>query len=164
MTRSAKPEAERPDHPDHIDAAADRHEHAKAWARQAGALLQARLGQVSAEQKGEVNFVTEADRASEALLLGNIRERFPDDAILAEESGSVGGEAFRWIVDPLDGTTNFVHGNPLYVVSVAVERILYPGADLVHGAAAAADRVCSAGIYNPAVDELFEAPPSGGAW
>lgn len=137
-----------------------RHERARVWAKEAGALLQSRLGRVTPSQKGDVNFVTEADHASEALLLGNIRASFPEDAILAEESGEQAGEGFRWIVDPLDGTTNFVHGNPLYVVSVAVER-LYPEGERPD---AAQDRICAAVIYNPAMDELFEAPPGGGAW
>lgn len=143
-----------------------RHEGARAWAKEAGALLMSRLGRVTASQKGAVNFVTEADHASEALILGEIRAAFPDDAILAEESGAESGEGFRWIVDPLDGTTNFVHGNPLFVVSIALERLApHDGtSEQPEAAEAATDRLCSAVIYCPAMDELFEAPPSGGAW
>ncbi len=126
-----------------------RHAHAVAWARDAGALLLTLLGRVAAESKGEVEFVTAADRASEALILGGIRGAFPADAIFSEESGESAGHTFRWIVDPLDGTTNFVHGNPLFVVSIGLE---------------AAGRLVSGVIFHPWSGELFEAPPTGGSF
>jgi myo-inositol-1(or 4)-monophosphatase len=125
-----------------------RHAVAVEVARAAGALLLTKLGRVEAESKGEVEFVTEADRASEALILGRIRAAFPDDAVFSEEAGESDGRRFRWIVDPLDGTTNFVHGNPLFVVSIGLEH----EGELVSGV-----------VYHPWADELFEAPPGGGA-
>ena len=126
-----------------------RHAVAVEVARAAGALLLERLGHVVAESKGEVEFVTEADRASEALILGRLAADFPDDAVFSEESGETGGRRFRWIVDPLDGTTNYVHGNPLFVVSIGLEQ----DGELVSGV-----------IFHPWSGELFEAPPDGGAW
>ena len=127
---------------------ARRHAVAVEAARDAGALLLTHLGHVQAETKGEVEFVTAADRASEALILGRIHAAFPDDAVYSEESGRHAGQRFRWIVDPLDGTTNFVHGNPLFVVSIGLEL----DGELVAGA-----------IFHPWSGELFEAPPGGGA-
>jgi myo-inositol-1(or 4)-monophosphatase len=125
-----------------------RHAVAVELARSAGALLLSRLGRVTAESKGEVEFVTEADRASEALILGRLRADFPADAVFSEEAGESYGERFRWIVDPLDGTTNFVHANPLFVVSIGVE---------LDGS------VVSGVIYHPWIGEMFEAPPTGPA-
>src|SRR3954465_10581722 len=71
--------------------------------------------------KGENDFVTQADKESETAILAEIRKRFPDHRILAEEGGGAGqghGE-YEWLIDPLDGTTNFLHGLPMYCVSVA---------------------------------------------
>ena len=91
-------------------------------ARQAGSLLLPYFHRrVAVEYKGDVDLVTEADRASEAFILERLRAYFPDHAIVAEESGSHGGASrYRWYVDPLDGTTNFAHGFPIFCVSIAL--------------------------------------------
>ncbi|MSR74440.1 MAG: inositol monophosphatase [Planctomycetes bacterium] len=90
-------------------------------ARRAGAVVLEHAGLVSVEKKGARDLVTAADRASEQLILAGIRERYPHDHILAEESCPETAVTGRvWIVDPLDGTTNFVHGIPHYAVSIAL--------------------------------------------
>ncbi len=126
-------------------------ETAVAAARSAGAILAARFGgQRTVEHKGRIDLVTDADRAAEAAALGVIRARFPDHAILAEESGGTeGGAAFRWIVDPLDGTVNYAHGIPHFSVSIACEE---------HG------RLVAGAILDPIRDELFTATRGGGAF
>ena len=98
-------------------------------ARRAGDLLLAHyrpLGRQEADRKGEEtrNLVTKADRASEELIVGEIRRAYPDDAIAAEEGGETAGDPDRvWHVDPLDGTVNFTHGHPFFAVSIGfVER------------------------------------------
>ncbi|MBX6343090.1 MAG: inositol monophosphatase, partial [Thermomicrobiaceae bacterium] len=123
-----------------------------ALARDAGRLLLSTFGQVQEiRYKGEVNLVTAADDDSEALIVAGLRERFPDDAILTEESGLAAGSARsrrRWIVDPLDGTTNFAHGFPMFAVSIALE----------------VDGALDLGVvYLPALDELFVAERGAGA-
>jgi len=93
-------------------------------ARRAGALLLGRLGTLrTIDYKGSPsNIVTEMDRQAESLIVGCIAERFPDHAVLAEEGGARAGSAsHRWIVDPLDGTTNYAHGMPFFAVSIALE-------------------------------------------
>jgi len=92
-------------------------------ARLGGAVLRQRWGQVrTVDKKGTIDLVTDADRASEAAVLGLLAGRFPGVALLAEESGrSGGGGALRFIVDPLDGTTNQAHGLPHFAVTVAAE-------------------------------------------
>ena len=92
-------------------------------AQEAGAILRDGWGRVHhPERKGRIDLVTEYDRRSEALLLARVRARFPDHAILAEESGASGATAgFRWLIDPLDGTTNFAHNYPFFCVSIGVE-------------------------------------------
>jgi len=97
---------------------------AVAIARGAGAVLLEGFGRTHRiERKGAIDLVTEFDRASEAHVLAALARRFPDHAVLAEESGDVIGAAGapRWIVDPLDGTTNFAHGLPFFCVSIALE-------------------------------------------
>ncbi len=119
-------------------------------ARRAGAELRARAElERSVEGKGHADVVTDADRASEALIISAIRERFPDHAILAEESGAaVGSSEYQWVIDPLDGTLNYLHGLPIYCVSLGLLRHgeLYIGV-----------------IYDPTRDELFAAERGGGA-
>jgi myo-inositol-1(or 4)-monophosphatase len=120
-------------------------------ATRAGALLRAHLGggrQVS--YKGSpTNLVTEMDRRAEALIVDAIHARFPEHSILAEERGVVAGvPSHRWIVDPLDGTTNYAHGFPLYAVSIALE---------VDG------RVALGVAYEPNREECFVAERGGGA-
>lgn len=97
----------------------------------------------SVTYKGAVDLVTEADVQSEALVIAGIKERFPDHGILAEEKGIEQGESdYLWIIDPLDGTTNFAHGFPVYGVSIALE---YQG-EVIVGV-----------VYDPNLDELFTA-------
>ena len=99
--------------------------------------------------EGKRDLVTEADKQSEQIIIDAIRSRYPDHRILAEEGTSTGGEgAIRWIVDPLDGTTNFAHRYPLYCVSIAVE---FDGEPVVGV------------VYAPYMDELFVAVKGGGA-
>jgi len=117
----------------------------------AGAVLRAYFGgSLMVETKSsEIDPVTDADRASEALILERLRHHFPDHAILAEESGHQEGTHFTWLVDPLDGTVNFAHGLPHYAVSIA----LYRGRTGLVGV-----------IYEPERDELFWAVRGRGAW
>jgi myo-inositol-1(or 4)-monophosphatase len=120
-------------------------------AHAAGALLREKLGgPLNVERKGAHNdLVTDGDKASEALIAGAIRARYPDHRILAEE-GSTAADAspYRWIIDPVDGTTNFAHGVPAFAVSIGVEH----------------DGILQAGVvYNPAIGELFAAGRGLGA-
>jgi myo-inositol-1(or 4)-monophosphatase len=95
-------------------------------ARDAGRILLERYGRThTVTKKGDINLVTEADLASEQLIIERIRSHFPKHAILAEESGSAvvdGSSEWKWIIDPLDGTTNFAHGYPCFAVTIACER------------------------------------------
>ncbi|MDQ4077083.1 MAG: inositol monophosphatase, partial [Chloroflexota bacterium] len=121
-------------------------------ARDAGAVLMEWYeGELTLETKSsEFDLVTSADHAAEKLILGRIRERFPQHAILAEETGEQLTESeFRWIVDPLDGTTNFANAFPHFCVSVALQH----REETVVGA-----------IYDPLRDELFWAEQGEGAW
>lgn len=108
---------------------------AVAAARAAGDALMARFeGALEISSKSVAgDLVTDADRAAEAEILGRIRRAYPDHAILAEESGDVGPAArLRWIVDPLDGTTNFAHGLPHFCVSIALADEHGPLVGVVH--------------------------------
>ena len=102
-------------------------------------------------KSASIDLVTEVDRACEALIVSAIREEFPADAILAEEGGvgAAPGAEFCWVVDPLDGTTNFAHGFPRFCVSIGIER--------------RDERVIGV-VYDPLLDERFEAVRGGGAW
>jgi myo-inositol-1(or 4)-monophosphatase len=94
-------------------------------ARSAGALLREALGGTRRiDYKGHpTNLVTEMDRRAEALIVERLHGTFPDHAILGEEGGARGGRSeYRWLIDPLDGTTNYAHGMPVFAVSVALER------------------------------------------
>ncbi|MGB0101976.1 MAG: inositol monophosphatase family protein [Nocardioides sp.] len=106
-------------------------------AREAAALVRSRrAGKVTvAETKSsEVDVVTEADRASEALIRARLAALRPDDAILGEEGDDVAGSTgLRWVVDPIDGTVNFLYGLPQYAVSIAVERSTEQGTEVVAG-------------------------------
>src|SRR3954469_6618191 len=95
-------------------------------AQAAGQILLEKFGRnIKVSKKGDINLVTEADLASEALIMERIKSHFPKHAILAEKSGAavaVGGdESSKWIIDPLDGTTNFAHGYPCFCVTLAHE-------------------------------------------
>ncbi|MGI8854548.1 MAG: inositol monophosphatase family protein [Thermomicrobiales bacterium] len=124
-----------------------------AAAREAGAAIravaEAGVREVAFKGEGKRDLVTEADKRSEQIIIDAIQSRYPDHRILAEEGTSTGGEGdYRWIVDPLDGTTNFAHRYPLYCVSIAVER----AGETVVGV-----------VYAPYMDELFVAVKGGGA-
>jgi myo-inositol-1(or 4)-monophosphatase len=120
-------------------------------AREAGALLMEYFRQhVKIEYKGEADLVTIADRKSEALIRDRLREHWPSHDILGEEGGLQDtGSDYRWYVDPLDGTTNFAHGFPVFCVSMGLE---YRG-KLIAGV-----------IYDPTRDELFAAEQGCGAF
>jgi myo-inositol-1(or 4)-monophosphatase len=103
-------------------------------------------------RKGDNDFVTQADRESEAAVLAEICGRFPDHRVLAEEGSGAGigeGSEYQWLIDPLDGTTNFMQGLPVFCVSVACRR----GDELLAGA-----------IDDPEGRNLFTAVRGGGAW
>jgi myo-inositol-1(or 4)-monophosphatase len=120
-------------------------------ARAAGRLLRDELSAAHhiAYKGTPTNLVTEMDQRAEALILERLRGAFPDDAILAEEQGAARGRSDRrWIVDPLDGTTNYAHGLPIFAVSIALEA----AGTLVLGV-----------VYDPTRDELFVGERGGGA-
>ena len=120
-------------------------------AREAGALLMGYFHRrIGFEYKGDVDLVTEADRASEALITERIRARWPRHDLVGEEGARVEtGSDFRWYVDPLDGTTNFAHGFPVFCVSMALEH--------------KGERIAGV-IFDPTRDELFAAEKGSGAW
>jgi myo-inositol-1(or 4)-monophosphatase len=120
-------------------------------ARRAGEIIvrsMSRLDSLHVASKGRNDFVTEVDRAAEREIIAVIHKAYPDHAILAEESGASGEGDTRWIIDPLDGTTNFVHGNPVFCVSIACEH----KGKLEHGV-----------VYDPLRQELFTASKGDGA-
>jgi myo-inositol-1(or 4)-monophosphatase len=118
-------------------------------AREAGGLLVADFGKVTIEYKGEADLVTKADRASEALIVDQLRRRWPGHDLIGEEgSRNETGSDYRWYVDPLDGTTNFAHGYPVFCVSMALE---YKG-----------ERIAGV-IYDPNRNELFAAEKGSGS-
>ncbi len=125
-------------------------------AREAGALLMQRLplgrfaGDV--ENKSGRELVSAVDRASEALIINRLRAAYPQHAVLAEEGGASGNvvqQGVRWLVDPLDGTTNFLHGHPVFAVSMAAER---------------AGELVAAVVHLPYLDETFFAALGHGAY
>jgi myo-inositol-1(or 4)-monophosphatase len=119
---------------------------------EAGALQRARYGRVGEirTKSADVDLVTEVDEACEALVAEGLAAERPDDALLGEEGGGRGpqGARVRWVVDPLDGTTNYAHGYPRFCVSIGIER---EGEPLVGV------------VYDPLMDELFEAVRGEGA-
>lgn len=119
-------------------------------ARQAGAILRERFGRPhDVEFKGAIDIVTEADKAAEALIAGLVRERWPDHDLLGEEGAR--GDAsrpFRWVIDPLDGTTNFAHNLPTFAVSIGLEH---------------RGRPLLGAVYDPMRDEVFAAATGRGA-
>ena len=120
-------------------------------ARRAGDLIVkslSRLDSLDVASKGRNDFVTDIDRAAEADIIATIRRHYPDHAILAEESGRSGRDENLWIVDPLDGTTNFLHGYPQFAVSIGVQR---------------RGRMEHAVVYDPMRQELFTASRGEGA-
>ena len=128
----------------------DRLELAVELARRAGGLLLDGYGRATqVRHKGAVDLITEYDLKSEQLLVEGIREAYPGDAILSEEGGGGEGEGIRWLVDPLDGTTNFAHGLPIFSISIACVS----GEGLLLGV-----------IYDPTRDELFHTLAGEGAF
>lgn len=122
-------------------------------ARDAGRVLMEKYGRITAvTKKGDINLVTEADLASEALIIERISSHFPRHSILAEESGVLANSnadlEYKWIIDPLDGTTNFAHGYPCFCVTIALER----DGKIVLGV-----------TYDPTRDEMFAAELGQGA-
>jgi myo-inositol-1(or 4)-monophosphatase len=107
-----------------------------------------RLEAIQVESKGRNDFVTEVDKAAEADIIQTIRRLYPDHAILAEESGASGDGDVVWIIDPLDGTTNFMHGFPTFAVSIACQ---------IRG------RLEHAVVFDPMRQEVFTASRGDGA-
>jgi myo-inositol-1(or 4)-monophosphatase len=119
----------------------------------AGRVLAEKFGRVEVRHKGDIDLVTEADLAAERLIVERISTHFPRHAILSEEAGEVrvhgaGGSPWKWIVDPLDGTTNYAHGYPVYCVSIGLEH---------------EGRVVCGVVHDPARGETFAAERGQGA-
>ncbi len=121
-------------------------------AKEAGKFLKYSIGRVRnvETKKGEErNLVSEIDKGSEEKIIAMIRRHFPGHGILAEESGASGTSDYTWIIDPLDGTTNFLHGVPIFCVSIGIEH----RSEIVAGV-----------VYDPNHDELFTAERGSGAF
>lgn len=122
-------------------------------ARIGGAVLRDYAGRttaISVDLKGLNDYVTEVDHASERAIIRYLGERFPEHSVLSEESEEqTRDKRFQWFVDPLDGTTNFIHGVPIYAVSVGLT---------VDG------RMAAGAVYDPVRDEMFSALADGGAF
>lgn len=130
--------------PSYVEAAA-------AIAREAGAMLSTFFERrIGFELKGDYDLVTEADRSSEQLVIERLRSRFPSHSIVAEEGGAHSGSSdYCWYVDPLDGTTNFAHGFPMYNVTLALEH---------------AGQLIAGVVFDPEHDEMFSAERGSGAF
>lgn len=126
-------------------------ETAKKAARQAGEYQKERWHtDVNVEYKGEINLVTEVDQACEKMIVETISKEFPDHDILAEEGhGHRKDSIYKWIIDPLDGTTNFAHAYPLFCVSIALE---------------CQGKILLGVVYEPLLDEMFIAIKGQGAF
>ncbi len=121
-------------------------------ARRAGGIINRatrNLDIVTFKEKAANDFVSEIDREAEQTIIRTLREAYPDHSILAEESGASGQSDYQWIIDPLDGTTNFIHGFPQYAVAIA----------LMHRGT-----VTQAVVYDPGRNELFTASRGRGAF
>jgi len=121
-------------------------------ARKAGSIINRAsldLEGVRVGTKGRSDFVTEVDHAAERAILDVLLKAYPDHAVLAEESGASGNSEYTWIIDPLDGTTNFIHGFPQYAVSIALRH---------------RDLITQAVVYDPTRNELFTATRGRGAF
>ena len=120
-------------------------------ARAAGSIIMRSFSRLDSLRVSETNtndYVSDVDRSAEAIIIDTIRKAYPSHAILAEESGSHAGDDYQWIIDPLDGTTNFLHGFPQFAVSIAMQ---YRG------------QLESAVVYDPVRDEMFTASHGQGA-
>jgi myo-inositol-1(or 4)-monophosphatase len=122
-------------------------------ARRAGSIINraALEGAFEVRAKNRNDFVTQVDRAAEQAIVEIIRRAYPGHAVLAEESGASAGarDEYRWVIDPLDGTTNFIHGFPQYCVSIALQH---------------KDVLTQAVVYDPGKNELFTASRGRGAF
>ncbi|OGS80809.1 MAG: inositol monophosphatase [Gallionellales bacterium GWA2_55_18] len=121
-------------------------------ARRAGNLIHRsadKIDHLTITKKSHADFVSEVDRAAEQTIIQTLLEAYPTHAILAEESGSQGESEFLWIIDPLDGTTNFLHGLPQYSVSIALQH---------------KGIITQAVVYDPVKNELFTATRGRGAF
>jgi myo-inositol-1(or 4)-monophosphatase len=120
-------------------------------ARRGGDVLKLHYEQAkSIEYKGEINIVTEVDRRSEKLIVDHLTARFPKHSIVAEEgTAKIQQSEFKWVIDPLDGTTNYAHDYPFFGVSVALEK---------------SDEVIIGVVYHPIFEELFVAEKANGAY
>lgn len=107
-----------------------------------------RLDSLNVESKGRNDFVSDVDRMCEQEIIRTLRKAYPDHAILGEETGSHGDSDYEWVIDPLDGTTNYLHGVPHFAVSIALRH---------------RGRLEAAVIYDPLRQELFTAHRGGGA-
>jgi myo-inositol-1(or 4)-monophosphatase len=120
-------------------------------ARQAGNVIMrsySRLDSLTVSEKQVNDYVSEVDRNAEQAIIDVLHKSFPGHAILAEESGAHGKDDYQWVIDPLDGTTNYLHGFPQFAISIA----------LMHRG-----RLESAVVYDPVRDEMFTADRGGGA-
>lgn len=120
-------------------------------AREAGQILIEKFGKITVTKKGDINLVTEADLASEALIIERIKSYYPKHSILAEESGNAvidGSSTWKWIIDPLDGTTNYAHGYPCFCVTIALEH---------------EGKIVVAVTFDPTRNEMFAAEKGNGA-
>lgn len=120
-------------------------------AREAGRIITRnfnRIDRLTISDKGSNDFVSEVDRNAEAVIINLLREKYPHHAILAEESGRQGSDDYLWIIDPLDGTTNFLHGFPQFAVSIALK---------VRG------RLEVGVVYDPVSEEMYTACRGEGA-
>ncbi|MDB4949725.1 MAG: inositol monophosphatase [Gemmatimonadetes bacterium] len=119
-------------------------------ADEAAALIAGRAGADRVREKARADLVTEVDEAAERAIIACIRQRFPHDAILAEETAAgAAGKGRRWIVDPIDGTTNFVHGHPFACASIAFADHAGPAVGVIHA---------------PLLGEVYHAVRGGGAY
>lgn len=120
-------------------------------ARKAGSIVMRsfqRIDTLSIKEKQVNDYVSDVDQSAEAAIIETIRRAYPSHAILAEESGTHSGDDFEWIIDPLDGTTNYLHGFPQFSISIALRH---------------RGRLESAVVYDPTRDELFTADRGNGA-
>ena len=125
-------------------------------ARQAGSIINRAsldLGKLTVRSKSDRDYVSEVDQLAEQAIIQTLRDAYPDHAILAEETGASAGASgasgYQWIIDPLDGTTNFLHGLPQYAISIALRH---------------KQQLFQAVVYDPARNELFTASRGGGAY
>lgn len=120
-------------------------------ARRAGEIMVRQWNQLESlrvTDKGRNDYVTQVDLMAEEAIVGMIRDHYPDHAVLAEERGAVGEHEYQWIIDPLDGTTNYLHGFPVFSVSIAVAH----RGELQHAV-----------VYDPLRQEIFTATRGEGA-